>query len=271
MGGVEHLKIGLENTSNTGRNRASLYVNDYLDGGITNGWQKVSIPLDAFANLDNRTNGKTLTFVFERSYADASGFSRAGAVYIDDVRFSNISLGTVRIDHFGDNWGWGALGGNTGDGGLGGTANHSYTNAPGTYNVYPWAFQSGYSVPAVNNFSYNFIILGGGADGWTAVPCNFSAYRYFKFWARAASAGANPVSFKIEIQSTGHTSPPLQLIIGGLTTTYQLFEVDLNSSSVAPYIDKTAIKQIAIVYENFRVTNKSGTVYFDDFEFSANP
>ena len=44
--------------------------------------------------------------------------------------------------------------------------------------------------------------------------------------------------------------------------------VDLNSDPVASNIDKTAIKQMNIIYENARATNKSGTVYFDEFEFS---
>ena len=31
--------------------KAEVYVTDYLDGGVTTGWQKVTIPLDAFANI----------------------------------------------------------------------------------------------------------------------------------------------------------------------------------------------------------------------------
>lgn len=267
VGGVEHLKIGLENTSaeGTGRNNAFLYVNDYLDGGITAEWQKVSIPLDAFANLDSKANAKTLTFVFERAYVNEGGLPLSGAVFIDDVRFSDVALDTLRIDHFGDNWGWSAMGGNTGDGGNNGaTASHSLSNVPGTYPTFPRSFKSVYNVTPAGSFSYHFIMLGGGIDGWTAVPVDCSAYKYLVFSARAQSALENPIKFKIEVKSSGKV---INLVVSGLTPTFQKYYADL---SLLPtfLIDRTTINQITITYENFRVTNKAGVVYFDDIGFS---
>lgn len=271
VGGVEHLKIGLENRSATARNTASLYVNDYLDGGITNAWQKVSIPLDAFANLDTKSNVRVLTFVFEKAYVNPAihpALAQKATIYIDDIRFSAVSLGSVRIDHFGDNWGWGALGGNSGEGGeVGGTTSHSYSNAAGTYSNFAWSFQSNYSVTLPTSYAYHFIILGGGSNGWTAVPINFSGYRYLKFSARARSAGENPVSFKMELVSNGKKA---NLIIGGLTTTFQTFTTDLSLIPSAD-LDRTTLQQINIVYENGRVTNKTGVVFFDDFRLSETP
>lgn len=266
VGGVEHLKIGMGNASgDLGRNSASLYVTDYLDGGITTGWQKVSIPLEAFANLDSKTNATTVTFVFERAYADVGGLSRSGAVFIDDVRFLAVALDTLRIDHFGDNWGWSAMGGNTGDGGNNGaTASHSLSNVLGTYPTFPRSFKSVYDVTPAGSFSYHFIMLGGGIDGWTAVPVDCSAYRYLVFSARAQSALENPIKFKIEVKSSGKV---INLIVSGLTPTFQKYYADL---SILPtfLIDRTTINQITITYENVRVTNKVGVVYFDDIGFS---
>jgi hypothetical protein len=269
--GVEHLKIGLENASAaaSGRNNASMYVTDYLDGGITADWQKVSIPLDAFANLDSKANAKTLTFVFERSYADTVGLPRTGAVFIDDVRFSTVLLDTLRFDHFGDNWGWSALGGNTADGGGGGgTASHGYANDAGTYPSFPWAFQSNYNLTVGSGYSFNSFILGGGSDGWTAVPVNCSGYRYFVFSARAKSLLENPGAFKLEIKSTGKVVP---LIVSGLNhTAFQKFYVDLSLIPTS-ILDRSSIKEITIVYEKSRAVNKAGVVYFDDMGFTNTP
>src|SRR5207249_2290388 len=46
-------KVELHNASADPARRSSrVYLSDYLDGGITTDWQKVQIPLAAFANLD---------------------------------------------------------------------------------------------------------------------------------------------------------------------------------------------------------------------------
>ena len=51
--GKELFKIELKNISNdVDRNKASVYINDYLDNGVSLQWQKVVIPLDAFVNLE---------------------------------------------------------------------------------------------------------------------------------------------------------------------------------------------------------------------------
>ncbi|MFC2091906.1 hypothetical protein ACFLTD_03950, partial [Elusimicrobiota bacterium] len=118
------VKIGLENASSGDRNKANVYVNDYLDGGVTTSYQEVRIPLDAFANLDDLSNMKVITFVFENGYATANGAPVSGILYIDDIGFGSDSVDNVRIDHFGDNYGPNALGGNMGDM-AGGTASHS--------------------------------------------------------------------------------------------------------------------------------------------------
>lgn len=268
VGGVEHLKIGLENTSAPagGRNRAGLYVNDYLDGGITNDWQKVSIPVAAFANLDGLTNAKTLTFVFERSYADAMGYSRTATVLIDDIRFSGVSLGVLRVDHFGDNWGPSALGGNWG--GMGSGVSPTLTFDPAVFRTSSRSLRSNYNVSSSFSWQGHWLVLGGGASGFTAVPVNAFNYRYFRFYARARSAGENPGSFKLEIESPGRRAI---IILTGLTTSFLPYVVDLNNPSVASQVDKTSIQQINIVYENTRAVNKIGAVYFDDIEFSETP
>lgn len=266
VGGVEHLKIGLENTSleSTNRSRVAIYVNDYLDGGITNQWKKVSIPLAAFSGLNSFATAKTLTFVFERSYANPAlhpSLAQSGSVFIDDVRFSSAVLPEVRIDHFGDVWGLNSMGGNWGD-----MRDVVRDTVSLPSDPFPYTMGSAYNVN-LWDWQGHFCLFGGGNSGWTAYPVNLSDYRYLKFRAKARSGTENPKTFKLEIQSSNLRN----YIASGLTTSDQTFTVDLNALGV----DKTSIQQINIIYERFRVNgaggNGVGYVYFDDFRFSVNP
>lgn len=267
VGGVEHLKIELENEGAVGRKKAYLYVTDYLDGGITNGWKKVSIPLDAFANLDSKDNAKNLNFVFERSYADNGGLARTGVVFIDDVRFSDVSLGFVRIDHFGDNWGWGALGGNQGDvQDSGGLASHSYDATD--FKFFSRSFKSTYNVNS--GFSGHYFKIGGGLDGNAGVPCNFSRYHYIKFWIKAGTG--NPKALKVELKSGVNSA---LIPVTGITTDWSQKVVSIDGGFESGTLNKAGIYEMVIIYEGWRISNasgsKTGTVWFDGFEFSETP
>jgi hypothetical protein len=271
VGGVEHLKIGLENTSAeiTLRNRVAVYVNDYHpDGKITSEWKKVSIPMAAFSGLDTLATAKTLTFVFEKSYVDPTlhpSLAQTGSVWIDDVRFSADALPEVRVDYFGDNLGLNALGGQWGSMGDAGV-DAMISFAPAVAGSVPWTMLSEYNVNAVA-WQGHYCLFGGGVTGWTAYPTNLSNYQYFKFRARVRSDTENPKTIKIEFDSTVRRVKNFT----GLTSTFQTFSVDL----VALSVDRSAIRQINIVYEKSRVTsfsgNKIGAVYFDNFEFSNMP
>lgn len=277
VGGQEHLKIVLENTSDaiTNRNRAAIYVNDYLDGGITNSWQKVSIPLDAFSGLDSFSNAKTLSFVFEKTYvADTVHplLADIATVYIDDVRFSTTLLPTLRIDHFGDNWGLNALGGNWGNMAKDGYVNPTLTYISSLSGTEKWSMASTYNVEAAGSWQGHYCLFGGGASGWAVCPLNISSYRYFKFKIRAVSSSENPSSIKIELVSGTKRA---DIIVTDITTTFQTLTIDLNSAAMAAFVDKTAFKQINVVYEESRIGavsgDKRGTLYFDDLHFSTVP
>lgn len=263
--GGEQLKIQLtNNSSNAGRRSAFVYVNDYLDGGLTTTFQEVRIPLEAFANLDSLTNVVELTFAFETAYASANGLPMTGTVYIDDVSVDPAHRSFLRVDHFGDAWGWSALGGNMGDmAGGSATATHSYSSIASQYHLTPKGLVSNYNVSAFGSWAGHFQVLGGDANGWTAVPMDVSRFRWFRLWARAANNASNPEKIKIEIQSNGKTAP---LQINFLSTTWSSFTFDLNAIAPA-LLDKTTVKQINIIYENSNAVDKVGTVYFDEIEF----
>lgn len=277
VGGKEHLKIGLENTSanSTNRNRAAIYVNDYLDGGITTGWKKVSIPLGAFSGLNSLATAKALSFVFEKDYVDPArhpALAKTGTVYIDDVRFSTTELPVLRIDPFGDNWGLNALGGNWGNMKMDGHVDPTMGFSSSIAGAVAWTLVSNYDVQTAGSWQGHYCLFGGGVSGWDVYPVSVSHYRYFKFSLKAKSATENPESIKIELKSGNLIAP---LVITGITPTFQTMSIDLNAAALQPFVDKTAFMQINIVYENTRIGaaggDKKGTLYFDHFEFSTTP
>lgn len=269
-------KIGLANTSalSTGRNSAKVYINDYLDGGVTTSYQKVTIPLDAFANLDSLVEATVLTVVFENTYATSSGFPTSGILYVDDVGFDTVEPTAVRIDHFGDNFGPNALGANIGDmNGAGATHSSSFTNVD--FHNYTYALQSVYNTGATDWCGMWFIFGGGddGAgpieDGFTAMPSDFSSYTKITLWIRGDSAGTTPAKIKLELSDgAGHNAyiPDNSTTPGTpISTTWTKYEVPLSAFSGG--LNTASIQQFNFVYEGSQVGNTSGITYFDEIQF----
>ncbi|MCK4462836.1 MAG: hypothetical protein KAU58_00825 [Candidatus Omnitrophica bacterium] len=285
----EYFKIELKNNSTTKywdslegthyyRNSAVGYITDYLDGGVTTEWKKVSIPLHNFVNLDSWISMKELVIIFENSQSNDNGSPTQGTIYIDDIKFEDASVDVVRIDHFGDEIGTCALGGNIGDfPGAGGTASHSFSSVAGTYHNSPNAMLSEYNV--TSGYAGHFIIFGGGnADGslsavekpekmgWIKIPHDFSDYSQVTFYAKAKSATENPKVIRVEfLDNSSHTSS--FVIVTGITTNWSLHQIPLSS---VPELDETTIKQITFVYEGWRIGtagSKIGTLYIDEVQF----
>lgn len=108
--GGEIFKVELKNNS-ASRNKAYVYLTDYLATGITTEWQKVLIPLRAFANLGDWTNMKEFCITFENS---ANELHPSGTVYVDDIIFGSLEEGMLRLDSFNDKTAPNAFGGDTG-------------------------------------------------------------------------------------------------------------------------------------------------------------
>jgi hypothetical protein len=82
--GGERIKVGLKDASG---NEIKIPLSDYLPGGVTTSWQKVAVPLDAFAGLTSRSAIESFVIAFE----NAIGGSGRGAVFIDDIKFEIIT------------------------------------------------------------------------------------------------------------------------------------------------------------------------------------
>jgi len=264
------------NSANPAREKAVLYLADYLYGGTFSSDEPVtvSIPLDAFANLDDLSEVTAVVFVFEHDYAVASGYSTSGVVSILDMFFRDSPAGppsVVRLDHFPDNWGWMAVGGNMGNMSDTGRATAHTISYPSLSDTAPWPdisprwLKSSYDV-RYDTWAGMFMLLGGGADGWTGVPCDFSNYRYLSFFYRAESDARNPRILKIEIQDGDGTSASVYVDI--VISTWRWWRIDLTALAG---LDRSAITQINIIYEDWRIQdaggNRVGGVYFDGMQF----
>ena len=108
--GGEIFKVELKNNS-ASRNKAYVYLTDYLATGITTVWQKVLIPLRAFANLGDWTNMKEFCITFENS---ANELHPSGTVYVDDIIFGSLEENMLKLDGFNDKTLPNAFGGDTG-------------------------------------------------------------------------------------------------------------------------------------------------------------
>jgi hypothetical protein len=271
--GGEFFKIELKNNSaDNNRNRAAVYVTDYLDGGVTTSWQEVTIPFHNFVNLDSWNNMKELVLVFENSQSTTNGNPTQGTIYIDKISFGSSSVDEVRIDYFGDKLGTCALGGNTGSWEKvenAGDYSHSFTSTSGNYVSLPCALESVYNVTSTNPYGGQYIIFGGGADGWTEIPHDFSAYNYVNLYVKAKSATENPKILKVEF--VDRANPPFPAVyLREITTSWQLYTIPL---SEVIGLDERKIEKITFVYEDWRIDgdggSRTGVLYIDNLRFDV--
>jgi hypothetical protein len=308
--GGEFFKVQLKNNSTTlrtygvttqyYRNTASVYITDYLDGGVTTAWQKVTIPFDNFMNLDGWTSMKEFVVVFENSQCVANGSPTSGTVYIDNIAFETTPASVARIDHFGhkgkdvsanDVPGANALGGNIGSGGDGGTVN-AFADAV-SYSPYKYSLRLEYNVNS--GYAYTFLIFGGGQDidpnpvtnksGWIPIPHNFNGYNYLYFRIRAKSDTENPKIVKIELKDEAGSGTKI-VYVGPIHTTWEDVWIILDQSADSPVdpasdihnLDRSTLKQLTFTFENGAISwwntqnpsdkgNMAGTIYIDSLEF----
>ncbi len=235
-------------------------------------WSHVVIPLDAFANFPDLTSNTYIDFinvVFEHDYQTNSGFAHASTVYIDNLSFGTAQPAAVRIDHFGDNWGSNALGGNNGtmaNDGNPGTTVLTYTLSP--YHNAAWGMKFDYFA-ATGNWCGVWMQFGSGSDGITASPHNFSDYTKLRLSIKGDTGSTPPLQIKIELVDSGgiHKAyiPDNSVSLKPISPTdWNDYEIPLSAFTG---LDTSSIKQLNIVFEDQKVGTPAGTVYFDDIEF----
>jgi len=252
--GREYFKIELHHknydyTKPVGYNsnyKAEVYVTDYLDGGVTTGWRKVVIPLDAFANINDRTKIKELVFTFEYTQSTLNDNSpKNSTVYISNISFGKQFQGFVRVDHFGDKVSKNAIGGNctmlseTSPVNPQGTAHGSYAYQNSEYvsSIYGlwFYFQDVWDINTpIEDHRYLAYVstVGGGDTGFVPQPRNFGAYKYLSFQCK--SSATNITTLKVELHCPTYTNSFFHFFTrknfqDPITTTWKEYTIPLSS------------------------------------------
>lgn len=100
---------------------------------------------------------------------------------------------------------------------------HSFTTDE--YISSPGALASSYNATS-DPWGGQFIIFGGGNDGWTEIPHNFSDYNYVTLWIKAKSATENPKILKVEVVDRTN-SPFPSVYLKKMTTTWQEYVIPM--------------------------------------------
>lgn len=278
--GGEYFKIELKtiDCNLTGRSNAKIYITDYLDGGVTTDWQKVVIPLKNFANITNFTKMYEFTIAFEYDQSLINGSLTSGTVYIDCIKFTNVTggFGPIRIDHFGDKLDICALGGNlwSGYGGSGVSGSIEYSDVVGQYVDYKYGLKINYSGISLGPTGRWYSVEpkpGGGNNGWTNMQCDFSDYSKLTFYIKSQDGGQRPRQLQIVMEDgdggweDGFTAE----VSGGsnpyITTTWQKFTIPF---SCYGSINFGKLKKLSITINNWCTHGgPNGTVYIDKVQF----
>ena len=230
--------------------KAEVYVTDYLDTGVpapASGWKKVVIPLDAFANINDRAKMKELVITFENSQSITNGSPTSGTVYIDNISFGKQFQGFVRIDHFSDKVGKNSLGGNcvssypTGQGVLG---TSTYTNTANQYDGYPYGLDFHFQGVADPNYYSYVSIVGGGDTGGIQQPRNFGSYQNLSLSVRSGSSDVT--CLQLELHCPTYTNNYFHLFNGkdgqdAITTNWTHFVIALTNFTRSGWNNGTPI------------------------------
>lgn len=245
---------------------ASLYIGDYLDGGVSPvNISTITIPLSAFVNIStsNRNNIYGLNLIFEKDTLVLHGKPLSGKVYIDDIIFKETSPSHLRVDFFGDLIGKNALGGNIGC--------WEQNNPPHYRNVFvsTEVFSTGYALEHhyyTDNGNDNYggwsLKIGGGSSGDENIPISFEEIIYlnFKFYVKAKSDSENPKKCKVEFKYKNNVED------------YYYFDISTTWNQISITLLKRIFDEIVFVFEDWKINDaggaRNGVVYFDNLQFS---
>ena len=254
------------------QNEIKLNVSNYLPGGTTASYQKVTIPLADFAGLDT-TQVIFVLFIYEPGLSPA-----AGDIYFDDMLFSSsggssssISSITSSIsssvsssagnlfDDFNDGNIINLFGGENGQWGDGGTTSYQVNGGIGDSGCLKLAYNMD------NGWVGDYFLTGDGAVQSNMIPRDLSMYDSFSFWVKTG-AGQN-CTFVIDFKDNVGNEIKLNVssyLPGGTTASYQKVTVPL-----ADFVglDTTQVIFVLFIYEP-GLSPAAGDIYFDDMEFN---
>ncbi len=247
--GGEKVKVGLRDSSG---NEPKIVISEYLPSGVTNAWQKVTIPLVAFIGIADWSSVERFVIVCEHRIG-----SGEGAVYLDDLKFEQIPFVCISVDNFNDMTGENGLGGSfwsTGSGGA--TIDTAYDQANAYGDI---------------GSSYRISYSGVTGTAWAAVGTDLigldaSMAQTLSFYIKGANGGERP---NIYLASrTGETETWRFKDLEEYITVAEYWKrADIPLEDfVAQGVDLANLAYFQVVFEWEEMT---GTIYLDDIQIGS--
>jgi RHS repeat-associated protein len=242
--GGEKMKVGLRDSL---ANESKLVLSQYLPKGITTYWQKVTIPLAAFARVVDWISMESFVVVFE----DKIG-SGTGTIYLDNIKFENIPPAPIVVDNFNDM---------TQENGVGGTQSCLGAGGVVINCVYDQANHHG-EVGAGYRVTYTDVTETEWAIAETELlGLDASGYEFLSFYIKGARGDEKP---NIYLAANG-----LRKFVNienyvPITTSWQRVSIPLKDFSDQG-LDITNLSHLQLAFE---WEEMEGTVYLDDIRFN---
>ncbi|MFH0948652.1 MAG: glucoamylase family protein [Elusimicrobiota bacterium] len=262
--GGEFFKVGF--STGAGGWNSRVYINDYLDGGVTQNWQKVMIPFDNFCNTTYWAQIYEFTVTFESSAVAMNGSPPTGTIYVDNLLVTSSSMNYVRLDYYNDKLSINGTGGETSScGGEGGIITHSIVST--TYYSAPNCMQINYNVPNIPSWVSLYSIVGGTTTGWGQSLYEFSAYDRISYYAKVVNV-AGKVNMTIKV-STGTGSVGYWQEMGLIKDTWAKYTACFYCDFAPNFFEQNCRVgqwEFVITYSN-HPSEDQGTVYIDNVQF----
>ena len=242
--GKEKVDVGLRDT---GLRETRIPIGEYLPGGVSTSWQKVTIPLVAFASVANWSSMDNFNIVVGNWLG-----SGAGQVYLTSVRFETLPSVPIVVDNFDNMIGENGVGGHlwTWKGG-GATVDVDYDP-----DVYVGEGGAGYRVAYADITETDWALAVFDLSG-----LNASVYNTLSLSIKGRSGGERPHLFLVS--RDGDTERRGFVRISDyvdVTTSWQEVKIPLavfEQQGVA--LTRLSYFQVAFEWEKM-----SGTIYLDD-------
>ena len=244
--GGEKARVGLRDNS---LNETKIVIGEYLPGGITTSWQRVTIPLVAFTRVTDCSGMENFNVDFENRID-----SGTGTIYLDDIKFEYIPLVPVVVDNFNDMTGENGLGGSLWAwSGGGASINTAYdqTNRLGDSGA-------GYRISYSNVTSSAWALAVMDLTGLDA-----SNYETVSFYIKGADGGEQPniylVSKKGDTEMRGFVDIEDYITV---TTPWKRVNIPLEA-----FDDQGVdLSNLAYFQLGFEWEEMAGTIYLDNYK-----
>ncbi len=247
--GGEKVRAGLRDNW---LNETKIVIGEYLPGGITTSWQKVTIPLVAFTRVADWSNMENFNVDFENRIDGG-----AGIIYLDDIKFEYIAYIPVVVDNFNDMTGENGVGGwlwTWNGGGANINIDYDQTNRLGDSGA---GYRISYSGVTESAWALAVMDLAG---------LDASTYRTLSFYVKGADGGEQPniylVSKTDEIEVRGFVDIEDYLTV---TTSWQMVNIPLEA-----FDDQGVdLSNLAYFQLGFEWEEMAGTIYLDNITIGS--